>query len=86
MFKVGDEVEWESQAMGIVRLKRGTVVEVVPEGAFPKNYRVGDGMERRHISYVVRAVALGRSNPKRKSTYWPRVSALRPAGPEGERT
>jgi hypothetical protein len=79
-FKVGDIVEWTSQAAGCTRTKRGEVVEVVPAGCQPvpmsKNRNPGNA--RDHESYLVRVKGAG--------LYWPRVSALRaPSGQEGGR-
>ena len=77
-FKIGDRVEWESQAAGVVRMKAGEVVEVVPPRTDPKAH--GDfGSWRDHESYVVRATAIRNSN-RRTKLYWPRVSALRSVG------
>jgi len=78
-FKIGDEVEWTSQAGGQTRTKRGKVVEVVPPDSLPAIYRVECITARDHESYIIRAVALGRADPKRRSTYWPRVSQLMPS-------
>lgn len=88
-FKVGDAVEWTSQAGGFARTKRGEVIEVVPPGRDPTTKIRDRGMYRDHESYVVRAVALGRRSGDRRATYWPRASSLRSAarssGPgEGE--
>jgi hypothetical protein len=72
--KVGDRVEWTSQAAGIARTKRGVVIWVVKPGERPviPNFGAvrGAGMPRNEESYVVRAG--GR-------LYWPRVSQLRAA-------
>ena len=75
-FEVGDEVEWTSQAAGIVKAKRGTVEMIVPRGKRPEIK--GVGFQRDHVSYVVR-VRQYNANGKviRTQCYWPRVSALR---------
>ena len=75
MFKVGDTVEWSSQAQASTTTKRGVVAEVVKAGSrpdralFPALYKyVGCGFGRDHESYVV---LVG------KKPYWPRAAALR---------
>jgi len=71
-FVVGDEVEWTSQAAGITRTKRGTVIEVVPAGQFPSRKPGRNDLaclSRDHDSYVV--------SVKGRGTYWPRASQLR---------
>lgn len=75
MFKVGDTVEWSSQAWGSTTTKRGVVAEVVKAGCRPNRmmfitlYKHGGcGLGRDHESYVV---LVG------KKPYWPRVAALR---------
>lgn len=65
-FKVGDRVEWTSQAAGVSKTKVGEVEMLIPAGKRPEMKDVGN--IRDHLSYVVRAN--GRA-------YWPRVSALR---------
>jgi hypothetical protein len=69
-FKVGDLVEWTSQAAGITRTKRGEIVEVI---AAYKRVNFGGYIRRStrdHESYVVKA------NGRR---YWPRVAHLKAA-------
>ena len=75
MFKVGDMVEWSSQAGSYRKAKRGVVAEVVAVGKRPNPERFwqlhkhsGCGFGRNHESYVV---LVG------KRPYWPRVSQLR---------
>ena len=75
MFKVGDVVEWSSQAQGSTTTKRGVVAEVVgvdrrPDRMlFPALYKhSGCGYGRDHESYVV---LVG------KKPYWPRAGSLR---------
>lgn len=80
-FKVGDEVEWTSQAGGWTRTKRGEVIEVVPAESYPMKAPRGSGFPRKVESYVVRATALGRSSNARRATYWPHASLLRPVAP-----
>jgi hypothetical protein len=69
VFKVGDQVEWVSQADGWSRTKQGVIVEVIPAGKRP-NLR-GAGSARKHESYLVRVG--GR-------VYWPRVIHLKKGG------
>jgi hypothetical protein len=73
MFKVGDRVEWTSQAGGCTRTKAGEVLVVLSPGETvgPMSKNRNPGMPRDHESYLVRV--------KGKGVYWPRVSALRPA-------
>lgn len=69
--KLGDMVQWTSQAGGCTRTKRGAIVAVVPAGTMPdtrKVSRYGGGMARDHESYLVKVPG--------KGTYWPRVNAL----------
>jgi hypothetical protein len=75
-FKVGDMVEWESQAGSYWKRKRGQVWEIVPPVARPNVRGVGFG--RDHESYVVWVPGTGK--------YWPRVSHLKPVegGQDGE--
>lgn len=75
MFKVGDTVEWTSQAQGSTTKKRGVVAEVVEKGKRPNRIRFvalykssGCGLGRDHESYVV---MVG------NKPYWPRANALR---------
>ena len=73
--KVGDQVEWTSQAGGNTRTKRGKIVAVVPAGTMPDTKGVshyGGGMARNHESYLVKVLG--------KGTYWPRAAALRLVG------
>ncbi len=73
--KIGDQVEWTSQAGGYTRTKRGEIVAVVPANTMPemrKVSRYGGGMARGHESYLVKVPG--------KGTYWPRVPALRLVG------
>lgn len=80
-FEIGERVTWTSQAAGIATTKVGVVLAVVRSGQYPDEAakavgvkgRVGDGMPRNHVSYVVRAN--GR-------LYWPRATMLRLAGEE----
>lgn len=85
MFKIGDQVEWSSQAQGSETTKQGRIVAVVSAGDRPNRDNFEDlykgpgcGFGRDHESYVVRVVAGKTGNAKPKH-YWPRVSALRPA-------
>jgi len=80
-FQVGDQVTWTSQAGGHTKTKAGTVVAVVPAGAypdrekFPRLYRsAGVGLKRGHLSYVVHVVMP--SGRGAGTVYWPRAAAL----------
>jgi hypothetical protein len=75
MFKVGDTVEWTSQAQGSTTKKRGVVAEVVAKEQRPDRIKFaslykhsGCGWGRDHESYVV---MVG------NKPYWPRANALR---------
>jgi hypothetical protein len=70
-FKVGDRVEWTSQAAGVTRTKVGVVEHVVAprEDPGPMSKNRVPGMPRDHESYLVRV--------KGRGCYWPRVKALR---------
>ena len=77
-YKVGDKVQWTSQAQGRSKQKKGIVAEVVSGDArpsksrFPQLYKgCGVGFARGHESYVI----LVGHKP-----YWPRVSQLSPTG------
>lgn len=68
-FSIGDEVTWTSQSKGIVRIKRGIIVGLVPPRTMPKRaeYRFATNdvrgfMGRRDVSYIVRVG---------KRDYWP---------------
>lgn len=78
-FKIGDMVQWSSQAQGSTAKKVGEVVEVVTTGQrpdrerFEKLYRnSGCGYGRPERSYVV---MVG------NKPYWPRTSLLSLQGP-----
>lgn len=64
--KVGDKVQWRSQAGGYTKTKTGEIAVVVPAGERPTCVKEA-GMPRDHESYVVR---VGRTY------YWPRASGL----------
>jgi len=70
-FRVGDEVEWTSQAGGYRKTKRGVVMAVVPPGGLPRlqDFRAETYIGRGHESYIVHVKGIGR--------YWPRVKQLR---------
>lgn len=73
--KIGDTVEWTSQAGGYSKTKRGVIVAVVRANQSPMcvgTFRGLDvsGMPRPHESYIVRTGPRG-------GFYWPRVSQLR---------
>ena len=86
LFKEGDVVEWESQAAGISRTKRGAIVQVVPENTYPNNMGSATlGSPRTHETYVVRASVMGGSEAQKKRTklYWPKVKYLKLAAIKG---
>lgn len=74
-FRVGNVVEWTSQAAGRPTTKRGEIVAIVPAGEsclrhVPKGLRtqrLGGGFPRNHDSYIVNVNG---------QAYWPRVSHL----------
>jgi hypothetical protein len=76
--KVGDIVEWRSQAAAYTRTKRGEIIEVVRAHHRSKFKRKDRGRPRNHESYVVRAVVIDGSEAQktRKALYWPRVTQL----------
>ena len=74
-FRLGDKVQWRSQAGGYTVDKVGVVVAIVPAGADPWEClppgTSGDfGFSRDHESYLV-------MRGKRPKLYWPRVTALK---------
>ena len=81
--KIGDEVEWSSQAGGFETTKRGVVKAVIPPKEVPRVFAfdvepdVGkwmfDGRPRWEESYLVLVTG---SRGSRK-LYWPRVKHLR---------
>ena len=82
VFKIGDIVEWESQANGNVRIKMAVVVGIVPAKTslafipYFKSFNFKSyGSERNHESYVVAEV-----HPHRKTKFfWPVVHNLKKA-------
>ncbi len=89
-FKVGDKVQWTSQAAGSTKTKVGVVVGVVPAASSIERHPVfrdwnerlcyGGGLLRNHESYLV-AVEYGTpQHGIRKALYWPRVKGLRMVG------
>jgi len=83
-FQLGDTVTWVSQSGGYDKVKRGMVVEVVPENkkvitwmARYEKYKIqfGDG-RRNHESYLVE-VCDGKTDKAQPKLYWPLVSKLR---------
>ena len=80
LFKVEDVVEWESQAAGISRIKRGPIVQVVREDTYPVGMgSVTLGAPRTHETYVVRASVVNGSEAQKRRTklYWPKVKYLK---------
>ena len=83
MFKVGDKVRWESQAVGSRTRKEGTIFRVIPSENFvsmrkyEKTHKVMyDGGYRNHESYLIE-VPWAMSSKAKSRLYWPRVSQLR---------
>ncbi len=70
--KIGDIVEWKSQAKGTWKTKRGKIIAVVSAGTLPREYKGGEKIEtctpRDHNSVLVRVGS---------AVYWPRVAALK---------
>jgi hypothetical protein len=85
MFKVGDKVQWESQAAGFLKKKQGEIFRVITKweapmpGDFPDHKTMfdGDGMARGHYSYLVE-VPGGKTDKATPKLYWPRVKNLKP--------
>lgn len=84
--KVGDEVEWSSQAGGFEQKKRGKVVAVVPPGIRPYNLLASMDLRNRNThaidprtmhrdaeSYIIEVPGKGKSVAK---LYWPLISRL----------
>lgn len=74
-FKLGQMVEWTSQANGHKRTKIGIVVKVVRPG-YPgelihEDFRTKSRGKRDHESYVICV-----PNPDSAEFFWPRVSQL----------
>jgi len=74
-FKIGDKVEWASQAAGTWKTKSGVIAEIVGIGSKPSREMWpqlhkgwGCGFPRKHISYVV---LVG------KRPYWPLANKLK---------
>ncbi len=89
-FKIGDRVEWDSQANRGQWTKIGTVLAIVPANELP--LRVFDPIEREtgysstfdprtlvrnHESYVVAVDQIGKVRKRKPVLYYPRVTALR---------
>jgi hypothetical protein len=75
-YKIGDRLRWTSSNAP----KTGEVVAIVPAGKRPKDVghpnAGGGGFARDHESYILRGAP--DYAPKRRSTYWPVVSLLKP--------
>lgn len=77
-FKLGEMVEWTSQAGGNPRTKIGIVVKIVRAG-YPgelihEDFRTKSRGKRDHESYVICV-----PSPKGAEFFWPRVSHLKAA-------
>jgi hypothetical protein len=86
--KLGDTVEWISQANGYIKKKVGKIVGVIPAGGYygdtyekikkklpEHNDAFGYGGSRDHKSYLI-LVSVNPSN-KKPTIYWPLVKNLR---------
>ncbi len=93
MFKVGDKVEWESQAVASWTIKRGKVVAVVPAGRFPTDILTAINkfwktmfdwptLTRNHESYLVE-VPGGKTSKAMPKLYWPHASKLKLEAKDG---
>jgi hypothetical protein len=71
-FKLGDEVEWESQAGGTRKYKCGRICGIITPGLHPIHV-TNTGMPRGHTSYEVEVC----DDNGKKRYYWPKVSLLR---------
>lgn len=84
--KVGDEVEWSSQAGGFEQKKRGKVVAVVPPGIRPYNLLSAMDLHNRNThaidprsfgrkqeSYIIEVPGKGKGAAK---LYWPLIGRL----------
>jgi len=87
--KVGDLVEWESQAAAYWTTKAGKIVAIVPDDVNPLKTGFGrkayyenthrimfDGGYRPHKSYLVE-VPGGKTAKAMPKLYWPRVNQLK---------
>ena len=88
--KVGDWVQWESQAGGNWTIKRGTVFEIIPPNQLPKRgkyagYASGyphhkpmfdSILSRTTESYLIE-VRDGKTDKSMPKLYWPHVSKLK---------
>ena len=86
--KIGDIVEWKSQAGGYSKRKLGKIVNIVPPHKGPLKYIVeakeatgasfsstaGYGMSRDHESYVVHVPS--KTGKGKGTLYWPKVRNL----------
>lgn len=86
-FKIGDKVEWASQASSYEKRKTGEIVKVVNPGINPRTLLgadekysdlrlMFDGWTRDHESYLV-AVRSGKTIKSKMVVYWPRVKNLK---------
>lgn len=72
--KIGDWVNWKSQAQGCAKWKWGRVVAIIPAGERPTSIK-GCGWPRNHESYIIEVPPKTGSKAKSKA-YWPVVSLL----------
>lgn len=95
-FKIGDKVEWTSQAGGNWKVKRGEIVLVEKAGAIVhvnKNNRWNaklrfafGSFSRDHESYLVLVPHPGKSGKGKPSIYWPIVKNLEKVSKFREKT
>lgn len=86
MFKVGELVEWESQANSGYTKKQGVILGIIEsrepfrvaisrlkidESKFVSKY--GGGLARNHVSYVI----MKTNGDRKPQLYWPIVSKLK---------
>jgi hypothetical protein len=88
-FKIGQTVEWTSQANGTTKTKRGEIVAILPERECPRMLEIfgadyhsryrslvdARSLSRHEESYIV--AVPGKTKRVRPRLYWPRVSALK---------
>ena len=76
-FKVGDHVQWSSQAGGSTKPKIGVIEKTVPAGMPVLDYTQElrwPGGPRQTISYLVRVP--GKTAASKGQLYWPHTSRL----------
>jgi len=83
--KIGDKVEWSSQAQGSSTKKEGIICAIIPPRTNPRKIikgkdanlrRMFDGWDRDGESYIVKVIP-GKTDRSKPVLYWPRVSGLK---------